>query len=78
MIKTDSQGTIALTKNPKQHPKTKHIDIWYHFVQDLIEKGIIKLEYCPMANMVADILTKGLPQDTHEQHTKMMGLKGQD
>ena len=65
-IKTDSQGAIALTKNPEQHPKTKHIDIRYHFVRDLIEKGVIKLEYCPTADMVADILTKGLPQDTHE------------
>ena len=53
-------------KNLEQHPKMKHIDIWYHFMRDLIEKGVIKLEYCLTADMVADILTKGLPQDAHE------------
>ena len=75
-IKTDSQGTIAFTKILEQHPKIKHIDIWYHFMWDLIEKRVIKLEYCSMADIVADILMKGLPWDAHEWHTKMIGLKG--
>ena len=78
MINTDSQGAIALTKNLEQHPKMKHIDIWYHFMWDLIEKEVIKLEYCPTVDMVADILMKGLPWNAHEWHMKMMGLEGQD
>ena len=68
----DNQGAIALTKNLDQHPKTKHIDIRYHFVQDLIENGVIRLEYCATTNMVADILMKGLPRDAHEKHTAAM------
>jgi hypothetical protein len=48
----------------------KHIDILYHFVRVLLEKELIRLKYCPTEDMVADILTKGLPRDAHEKHTK--------
>ena len=30
----DNQGAIALTKNPKTHSRTKHIDIKYHYIRD--------------------------------------------
>jgi hypothetical protein len=36
MIKEDNQGAIALSKNPKYHPRTKHIDIKHHFIQNTI------------------------------------------
>ena len=57
----DNQGTIALTKNPKNHSRTKHIDIKYHFVRGTVEKKDVRLVYCPTEKMVADILTKALP-----------------
>jgi hypothetical protein len=36
-IECDSQSAIFLSKNPTYHSKTKHIDIQYHFVRDMIE-----------------------------------------
>ena len=63
----DNQSAICLAKNQLTHGKTKHIEIKYHFVQDLVEDGRIKLAYCPSDQMIADILTKGLPiQETTE------------
>ena len=29
----DNQGTIALSRNPKSRPRTKHIDIKFHYVR---------------------------------------------
>ena len=37
MIDCDSQSEILLAKNPAYHSKTKHIDVQYHFVRDMVE-----------------------------------------
>jgi hypothetical protein len=34
----DSQSAIFLAKNLDYHSKTKHIDVQYHFVGDMIER----------------------------------------
>ena len=60
IIYEDNQSTKCLTKSQLVHGRTKHIDIKYHFVHDLVEAGSIKVEYCASENMIADILTKGL------------------
>ncbi|GKE99740.1 hypothetical protein Tco_0023091, partial [Tanacetum coccineum] len=35
----DSKSAIAISCNPVQHSKTKHIDIRYHFIKEDVEKG---------------------------------------
>jgi len=42
------------------------------FIQDHIEKGTITVEYCPMENMLADLMTKGLPCKRHKQLLSLM------
>ncbi|GKD28598.1 hypothetical protein Tco_1239376 [Tanacetum coccineum] len=37
----DSKSAIAISCNPVQHSKTKHIDIRYHFIKEHVEKLII-------------------------------------
>jgi hypothetical protein len=69
----DNQGAISLAKNPTHHAKTKHVDVQLHFIRDHIEKGTIKVEYCPTEDMLADILTKGLAR---ERHARLMGMMG--
>ncbi len=60
-IYEDNKGCQLLANNPQLHPKTKHIDIRHHFINDHIMKKDIVVYECPTANMVADILTKPLP-----------------
>src|SRR5208282_2629348 len=38
MIFEDNQSYIALTTNPVQYTRTKHIDIKYHFIRDHTDK----------------------------------------
>ena len=69
----DNQAAICLAKNPQVHGRTKHIDIKFHFIRDLVDSGRIKLAYCPSEDMVADMMTKGLPM---VQFEKLRGLAG--
>ncbi|KAJ9535288.1 hypothetical protein OSB04_un001613 [Centaurea solstitialis] len=44
-IYCDSKSAIAISANPVQHSKTKHIDIRYHFLKDNVEKENIELYF---------------------------------
>ena len=72
-IHSDSQGAIALDKNPEHHKRTKHIDIQHHYVREQVTAGTVVLPYISTKDMVADILTKPLAA---EQHIKLAGQMG--
>ena len=71
----DNQGAISLVKNPVLHQRTKHIDIQYHIVRSASERNIIRVEWVQSKNMIADILTKGLPRELHDNCVKGLGLE---
>ena len=54
----DSQSAIHLAKNQVYHSRTKHIDVRYHFVREVFEKGKILLQKIPTADNPADMMTK--------------------
>ena len=54
----DSKSAIFLEKNPNYHSKTKHIDVQYHFVRDMVEEKKVLLEKVDTLKNVADSLTK--------------------
>jgi hypothetical protein len=70
----DNQGAIALTKNPHLHEQFKHIDIYYHFIRDLVEKGLVDVEYVPTMEMVADGMTKPLERIAFERFKRQLEL----
>jgi hypothetical protein len=45
LVHSDSQTTIAYTKDPKYHSKTKHIDTKYNFVRDMVVKKQVCMQY---------------------------------
>lgn len=57
------------------HKRTKHIDLRYHFVKDLIQQGLINVKYLPTEQMVADVLTKPLSKIKHENCISELCLK---
>ena len=40
-IGCDSSSAIFLAKNLAYHSKTKHIDVQYHFVRDMVEQNSV-------------------------------------
>lgn len=66
VVNADNQGSIALTKNPVFHDHSKHVDIQYHLMHNLVKQEKIQLNYVPTKDMLADTLMKSLPQAQHE------------
>jgi hypothetical protein len=73
---SDSQGSIALAKNPEHHARTKHIDIQYHFIRQHIADRTVALSHVGTEDMVADILTKALDKQRHGRGAEGMGMQG--
>jgi hypothetical protein len=54
----DSQSAIYLAKNQVYHARTKHIDVRFHKIRELIVTGDIVLEKVHTIENAADMLTK--------------------
>nr|GEY95258.1 hypothetical protein [Tanacetum cinerariifolium] len=59
----DSQSAIAISCNPVQHFRIKHIRTWYHFIKEQVENGIIELYFVRIEYQLADMFTKALPEN---------------
>jgi hypothetical protein len=69
----DNESCIALATNNMTTSKSKHIDIKYHYIRDLVKQGSIRVVWCPTGDMLADILTKfSLPSSVHLKHARRM------
>lgn len=60
VVCSDSQSAIQVCKNPVFHDKTKHIDVRFHFIRDIVEKGEVLLEKIHTDRNPADMGTKCL------------------
>jgi hypothetical protein len=77
-IAEDNDSTIKLASNPTWSRRTKHIDVRYHFVREVVSLGSVSLFYCPTREMVADIMTKSLGSNLLRDHRRAMGLIAMD
>jgi hypothetical protein len=65
-----------LIKSGANSSKGKHIDVNYHYIQDIVERGEIKVHFVPSVEMMTDPMTKGLTLNQFRVHITSMGLKG--
>jgi hypothetical protein len=71
----DNQGALALTDNPEFHPRTKHIDVSAHYIRELIEDQVVKLQYRSTEQMLADCLTKPLKATQYQRNVQHIGIQ---
>ena len=63
ILHSDSQSAIMLAKNPVFHAKTKHIEVKYRFLCQVLEDKRLELVKVHIDHNPADFLTKSLPSD---------------
>ncbi|GJZ77681.1 hypothetical protein Tco_0642353 [Tanacetum coccineum] len=71
----DNESAVALTKEPKDHRKSKNIERKYHFVQSKVEKGHVIVKHIRSEDNPVDPFTKALAKSRHDEHTRSIGLK---
>nr|GEX42484.1 retrovirus-related Pol polyprotein from transposon TNT 1-94 [Tanacetum cinerariifolium] len=66
---------IAISCNPVQHSRTKHIAVRYHFIKEHVEKGTIELYFVKTDYQLDDIFTKALPADRFNYLIRRLGMR---
>ena len=71
-IYEDNAGALFIVNNPMVGQRTKHIDTRYHFVQELVEKNILKIIHISTDSNPADLFTKNLGQEKHDYFSSVI------
>jgi hypothetical protein len=74
-IYQDNMSTIKLIEKGRSTSElTRHIDLGFFWIHDLLKRGLITVEYCPTEQMVADFMTKPLQGSLFQtMRDKVMG-----
>jgi hypothetical protein len=68
----DNQSTIKMVGGSAQHQASKHINPKFHYSRERATKGDVKVDWKPTEDMIADVLTKPLGKEAHQELTKRM------
>ena len=62
-IMIDNTAAMELGNKWSAGKRTKHIDVRYHLLRDMINVGIFELDFVRSENNVADIFTKNVSEE---------------
>ena len=74
VVYCDNSSAIDISKNLVQHSRTKHIEIRYHIIRDLVERIVVALENIFTNRQNADIFTKPLDRSKFESLHQVIGV----
>ena len=63
-----------MSENPVFHEKSKNIDIKYHYIRDMVQRGAMKLQYVVTEEHIADVLMNPLARLKFEYFRKKLGF----
>ncbi|CAL5346390.1 unnamed protein product [Camellia sinensis] len=73
-VHCDSQSAIDLSKNSMYHSRTKHIDVRYHWIREVMDKQLLELTKIHTDKNPADMLTKVVSRDKLEICRDIAGM----
>ena len=76
-IYEDNNGVIAISKHQMVSQRTKHVEVKYFYVQELVAEQVVVVERCDTNKNLADIMTKALPMNKHIEMANYL-FKGED
>jgi hypothetical protein len=73
-LKVDNKSTLALSKNPGFHERSKYIRIKYYFIRSYLDEESIKAGYINTQDQFADLLTKSLGRVKFQKLRARIGM----
>src|SRR5438045_7422966 len=73
-IKMDNKGSIDLASGDGITKRSKHIEVRYHLIRDLVKKKEISLSYVDSKSNAADGLTKPLARPRFVDFRSSIGI----
>ena len=70
----DNKSAIAVSKNPVQHGRTKHIKVNYHAIREAEKLKEVELKYYSSDEQLADIMTKAMGKYKFEKLRSRIGI----
>ncbi len=74
IIHTDSTAAKSMASRFGTTRRTRHIDLRFLYLQNLVKLGTIRINKIPGAQNPADILTKYVTAEVLNRHTEHLGL----
>ena len=74
VIHCDNQSCVKLSENPVFYNKSKHIEIKYHYIRDMMQRKAVHVQYLSTHEQVADVFTKLLARMKFEYFCDRLGL----
>ena len=78
MILCDNQSCIKMIENLVFHDRSKHIEIRYHYIRDMVQRGALNLQYISTDEHVANVLTEPLSHVKFEHFRDKLGIVRKD
>jgi hypothetical protein len=74
IIHCDNQSCVKLSENHVFHDKSKHIEIKYHYIRDMVQRKSVHVYYLSTHEQIADVFTKPLARTKFEYFHERLGL----
>jgi hypothetical protein len=74
LIHCDNQSCVKLIENPIFDDRSKHIEIKYHYIREMVERRAVELQYTSTDEQIANILTKPLSRVKYEYFRDKLGV----
>lgn len=57
-----NQSAIQVSDNPIAHSKMKHVELYFHYLRQLVHDKVVTLVYCETDDHIVDIFMKPLSE----------------
>jgi hypothetical protein len=75
IIHCDNQSCVKLFENPMFHDRSKHVEIKYDYIKDMVQRKVVHVQYLPTHEKIVDIFTKPLAKMKFEYFRERLGLE---
>lgn len=73
-LHSNNKISIALTKNAESQHQTKHINIQYYYIRELVSEGEFTIKWVLSSEMLTNGMTKTLPTEIFRKYRALLGM----